>query len=456
MDTLTTNRYSLSTELWPDVESFVDSLLNIFFIVDRQGRLLYANQRGLDEFGFQREEINGRHISNFVIPEEGARVSRRFNRLINGRSVSPQAYKMIRSDGTIFTCLVRAKTFYRNGRICCIFGFGVYLFEQEPAARKASRTLCTNEDYLRSAIDVLPHGIHEVSTDGVIEFSNPAILKITGYTKENFLGKPVFQLIPDQSDRKSFKANFKAIFTNYPTPSPWIGTMQNKRGERIDVKIEWIYRKNQDGEINGAIACITDITETLKSRRILTQSNEQLEQEVAQRTSELSKANTFLLEKQAELIAHQKELKRLNRDLSKSNQAITNLAENLDRAKKTSAQEIALTISTKVLPIVETLYNDTSFRKYKTELETLKFYMNELTQPLEKNERLITLFSHTEMRIATMIKNGLSSSKIALKLYVSEETVKVHRRNIRKKLGLTKAKINLKAYLKLKWNEIEL
>lgn len=456
MNAIIPEYHSLLKAFWPDIKSFADSLPDIFFLVDLQGRLLCTNQRGLDEFGYQREEIQGLHISNFVVHSERPSVSQRFNRLIKGKAVSPQAYKMLRSDGTTFICLVRAKTFYRKGQICCVCGFGVDLFEQNTAARKATRTLSANEAHLRSVIEVLPHGIHEVSTDGIIEFCNPAFLKITGYPQEALTGKPIFQLIPDQSDRNAFKANFKELFAKSPTPSPWIGRMQNKRGEQIDVKVEWVYRKNQDGEINGAIACITDITETLKSRQILTQSHEQLKRKVEQRTREISEANAILAEKQTELIQQQKKLKRLNHDLMESNRAITHLAKNLDLAKKKSDQELALALSTKVLPIVETLYDDTSFQKYKSELDTLKLYLDEFTRPLEESERLITLLSPKEMRIASMIKNGLSSSKIALKLYVSEDTIKVHRRNIRKKLGLTKNRINLKNYLRLKWNEIEL
>jgi PAS domain S-box-containing protein len=447
---MTPNYNSLSKALWPDVESFADFLLDIFFIIDRQGRLLHANQRGLDKFGYLREKILGQHISNFVVPEERQSVFNRFNRLIKGKPVSPQAYKMLRSDGTTFTYLIRAKAINRNGQVYCICGFGVDLFKQEFDVRRAVRALCAKKAHLHGIIDALPHGVHELSTDGIIESCNPAFLKKTGYTEKALIGKPVFQLIPDPSDQKELEANLRNIFNNYPTLSPWKGAIQNKRGERIEIKIDWAYRKDQDGEINGAIGCISDITNTLKIRQKLAHSHKQLEQEVVQRTHELSKANATLLEKQTELIEQQRKLERSNRDLSDSNQAITHLAKSLDRAKKTSDQEIALALSKKVLPIVETLCNDTSFQKYKSELETLKVYINELTQPLEKSELFITLLSASEMRIASMIKNGLSSSKIALKLYVSKDTVKVHRRNIRKKLGLTNAKINLENYLRLK------
>jgi len=51
------------------------------------------------------------------------------------------------------------------------------------------------------------------------------------------------------------------------------------------------------------------------------------------------------------------------------------------------------------------------------------------------------------LRIASMIKNGISSEEIARHLYISPSTVKTHRRNIRKKLNIHNSGMNLRAYL---------
>ncbi len=48
-------------------------------------------------------------------------------------------------------------------------------------------------------------------------------------------------------------------------------------------------------------------------------------------------------------------------------------------------------------------------------------------------------------------RNGLSSREVAKQLNLSEETVKTHRRNIRKKLNLHNTNVSLAAYLRSKW-----
>jgi DNA-binding NarL/FixJ family response regulator len=54
------------------------------------------------------------------------------------------------------------------------------------------------------------------------------------------------------------------------------------------------------------------------------------------------------------------------------------------------------------------------------------------------------------MRVALMIKNGLTSQQISDLLCISLHTVKTHRKNIRKKLKISDTNINLVSYLKSK------
>jgi DNA-binding CsgD family transcriptional regulator len=55
--------------------------------------------------------------------------------------------------------------------------------------------------------------------------------------------------------------------------------------------------------------------------------------------------------------------------------------------------------------------------------------------------------------VAVMVKNGLTSQKIADMLYISLDTVKTHRKNIRKKLKIQNSKVNLTSYLRSRLNE---
>ena len=51
------------------------------------------------------------------------------------------------------------------------------------------------------------------------------------------------------------------------------------------------------------------------------------------------------------------------------------------------------------------------------------------------------------MKIAAMVKNKMSSKEIASVMYISLETVKAHRKNIRRKLKIHNTKHKLSEYL---------
>jgi DNA-binding CsgD family transcriptional regulator len=75
-------------------------------------------------------------------------------------------------------------------------------------------------------------------------------------------------------------------------------------------------------------------------------------------------------------------------------------------------------------------------------------YIEDLTSGLVMDLQGSTSLSLSELRIASMIKHGMATEEIARLLYVSPDTVKTHRRNIRRKLRIKGAKKNLGAYLR--------
>jgi len=55
--------------------------------------------------------------------------------------------------------------------------------------------------------------------------------------------------------------------------------------------------------------------------------------------------------------------------------------------------------------------------------------------------------SPAEIQVANFIKHGKSTKDIAVALSLSPETVKNHRQNIRKNMGLKNKKMNLRTHL---------
>jgi DNA-binding CsgD family transcriptional regulator len=74
-------------------------------------------------------------------------------------------------------------------------------------------------------------------------------------------------------------------------------------------------------------------------------------------------------------------------------------------------------------------------------------HLNSMTNQNKSYHKAIYLLSQKEIKIATMIKNGMSSKEISSLMNISLETVKSHRKHIRKKLNISNKKYKLSSYL---------
>ncbi len=186
-----------------------------------------------------------------------------------------------------------------------------------------------------------------------------------------------------------------------------------------------------------------------KSEEELRMSRAEFERLVEERTRELQSTNLDLERSRRELLEHKSQIERLNVELLEVNAALKVLARNIDRTKNESEQHILHGIRTNVLPLLLRLSEDPDGKARDAYLESLHVYLDSLTAGLENGATIAEQLTHTELKVAVMIRDGKSSQYIADQLCVSLNTVKSHRRNIRRKLHLSQNH-NLRFYLQSK------
>jgi len=158
----------------------------------------------------------------------------------------------------------------------------------------------------------------------------------------------------------------------------------------------------------------------------------------------------------------EKEMARKNRDMETlhriynsvsielldTNKAVALLARKYEKISQDKELEIAGQIEDKILSsliALKALYNNPENLEFEIEILTsqVKSMVRQLTYGADSFNQL----TPTEMRVAVLIKNGATSQQIADRLFVSESTVKTHRKNIRNKLNLQNKKLNMVEYL---------
>lgn len=150
---------------------------------------------------------------------------------------------------------------------------------------------------------------------------------------------------------------------------------------------------------------------------------------------------------QEALLTRTLQLERLNRELVHINKALSTLVGDIKKIEDEKEEQIFLKIRSLIIPIIEKLRQDKNMRRYEPQFAILEDYIADLASDLVTSLQVITSLSLSEARIASMIRHGMTSAEVATHLHISPETVKTHRRNIRRKLQIVGEKSNLMAYL---------
>jgi FixJ family two-component response regulator len=151
-----------------------------------------------------------------------------------------------------------------------------------------------------------------------------------------------------------------------------------------------------------------------------------------------------------ELLANQSKLKEVNRQLMETNNALSVLAQNIDRTRMETEAQIVTRIRSSIMPLIEKFKKSRHLEEFRVDLGVLMDFMDDLLAGLSAEPEIARVLSTTEFRVAALIKNGLTTDEIANHMYVAPCTVKAHRRNIRKKLSLDHSGRNLTTYLQSK------
>jgi DNA-binding NarL/FixJ family response regulator len=139
-------------------------------------------------------------------------------------------------------------------------------------------------------------------------------------------------------------------------------------------------------------------------------------------------------------------LEALTEELKEANQAVLVLARHIEQARRDGEERTMMRIRSLLLPLIRSLRQEREMARYVAQLGTILEFIEENTESLVTNATLVTTLSASELRVAMMIKDGLTSDEIAMRLHISPETVKSHRKSIRKKLGLRGSAERLRTY----------
>lgn len=152
----------------------------------------------------------------------------------------------------------------------------------------------------------------------------------------------------------------------------------------------------------------------------LVRARDELEQRVKERTAELSEANV----------------------------ALTVILKKRENDRAILAEQMLSNVTRLIEPFLSRLEECRLTDRQQVLVDILRANIKEVTSPFatQVSSKLVRL-TPTEIQVANLVKMGKSTKEIAGIMHLSPGTISIHRKNIRKKLDLTRQKANLHTIL---------
>lgn len=319
---------------------------------------------------------------------------------------------------------------------------------------KAEEELRQSEEKLRSIIGHSNELFYIHDVDHLLTYASPTSMDILGYTPQEMMRKWTELTTDNPMNLKGVKITEAAIRTG-KKQKPYVLEVQKKGGMLVLLEIDESPIKDSEGNVVGITGAARDVTAQKQAENSLRKARDELEQKVVERTRELSAANKKMRQEIEERMQMEEALKKKERELKLQadrlediNTALQVLLEHRNEEKRRLEEGILVNVEKLVMPYLEKLNSGAPKGQTKTYLNIIKSNLEDLVSPFASSLSLRHLnLTPTEIQIADLVRHGHTSKEIALHLNVSADAVMFHRKNIRKKLGLTNKKANLRSYL---------
>lgn len=153
----------------------------------------------------------------------------------------------------------------------------------------------------------------------------------------------------------------------------------------------------------------------------------------------------------SELEALKKRLEQEKANRREMYEILRNLMKSFDKEKRGMECDILNKIEGLLFPALDRIEKESCTDLRNSYLNILRMELMGLTKGFNRElEAPLLKLTRSEMRVCSLIQKGYSGKEIADTMNISFETIQVHRRNIRKKLGLTGRNVNLFSFLSSK------
>lgn len=239
----------------------VDNTAEVILILSKGGKILFANKSAMNDFGYSEEELIGHSITKFLTKDSIKKALYALAQEFLGRPQPEMEVRAKTKSGEIRYLEVTEGSvpIYEDGKLS-----GVMISATDITGRKkAYEELKSSEERLKILYEYAPDAYYLVDLKGNLVNGNIAAEKMTGYNREELIGKNILKLklLPPGLIPKATAALAKNVLGQPTGPDEFV--LNRKDGSQVPLEISTFPVKIKGQSLVLSIA--RDITERKKA-----------------------------------------------------------------------------------------------------------------------------------------------------------------------------------------------
>ncbi len=250
---------------------FEGSMEGILLADTETYQLRFANPAICELLGYRQEELEQMSVPDIHPKADREWILEEFRVQSQGGKILAEEIPCLRKDGRIIYTDIRSGTIEIKGR-----RFLVGFFSDVTDRLKMERELSEQVTFLQTLIDTLPHPIFYKDTQGRYLGCNQSFEGYTGLTRDQLVGKSVYDIAPKELADIFFEAD-NALFASL-RQQVYEADVQYADGSCRSVIFNKAVFYRKDGTPGGLVGAMIDITERKKAeeeRQLLAMAIEQ-------------------------------------------------------------------------------------------------------------------------------------------------------------------------------------
>ena len=142
--------------------------------------------------------------------------------------------------------------------------------KREPAAPATGSN--KGLQWCRNLLESVPHGIQVVDTSGTITYSNLSSDRMFGYEEGELVGRCVCEIVEGEQERQALEQRIATLAKLQPPPETYVSVGRRKDGSTFDFRMDWVYERDESGEVVSFISAIADISDHMRAKESLAHS----------------------------------------------------------------------------------------------------------------------------------------------------------------------------------------